>query len=83
MFNGDSISRIDSRLLLTYLDDVLVKGRSIEKHNQNLVKVFNRLCDARCRLKPSKCKLAQRSVEHLGHIASEEEVRMDPRSHRQ
>ena len=67
---------------LTYLDDVLVKGRSVEKHNQNLVKVFNRLCEARCRLKPSKYKLVQRSVEHLGHIVSEEKSESGPKEAR-
>ena len=65
---------------LTYLDDVLVIGRSIEEHNQNLVKVFDCLRDAGLRLKqPTKCKLAQRSVEYLGHIVSEEGVRTDPK----
>ena len=64
---------------LTYLDDVLVTGRSIEEHNQYLVKVLDRLRDAGLRLKPTKCKLAQRSVEYLGHIVSEEGVRTDPK----
>ena len=64
---------------LTYLDDVLVIGRSIEEHNQYLVKAFDRLCDAGLRLKPTKCKLAQRSVEYHDHIVSEEGVRTDPK----
>ena len=64
---------------LTYLDDVLVIGKSIEEHNQNLVKVFDHLRDAGLRLKPSKCKLAKKPVEYLGHIVSEEGVRTDPK----
>ena len=64
---------------LTYLDDVLVIGRSIKEHNQSLVKVFDHLRDARLRLKPTKCKLVQRSVEYLGHIVSEEGLRTDPK----
>lgn len=51
----------------------------MEEHNQNLVKVFNFLCDAGLRLKPTKCKVAWRSVEYLGHIISEERVRTDPK----
>ena len=64
---------------LTYLDDVIVIGKSMEEHNQNLVKVFDRLRVAGLKLKPTKCKLAQRSVEYLGHIVSEEGVRTDPK----
>ena len=64
---------------LTYLDDVIVIGKSMEEHNQNLVKVFDRLRVAGLKLKPTKCKLAQRSVEYLGHVVSEEGVRTDPK----
>ena len=48
---------------LVYLDEVLVIGKSLEEHNQNSVKVFNCLHDVVLRLKPTKCKVAQRSVE--------------------
>ena len=44
---------------------MLVIGNLIEGHSQNTVKVFNYLGDAGLRLKPTKFKVAQTSVEYL------------------
>jgi len=44
---------------MVYLDDVLVIGSTFEEHNNNLVKVFERLKAAGLTMKPKKCKLAQ------------------------
>ena len=50
-----------------YLDDVLVYGRMLKEHNDNLTKVFSRIRGAGLRLKPKKCNFAQESVQYLGH----------------
>ena len=59
---------------MVYLDDVLVVGITFEEHNNNLVKVFERLKSAGLTLKPEKCKLAQTEVCYLGHVVSAEGV---------
>ena len=64
---------------LVYIDDVIVVGKTLEEHNENLRKVLSRLREAGLRLKPRKCKLAQEEVEFLGHIVSAEGIRTDPR----
>ena len=53
-----------------YLDDMLVIGKTLDKHNENLAKVFARIREAGLKLKPKKCRFSQREVEHLGHIVS-------------
>ena len=63
---------------MVYLDDVLVIGRTFQEHNDNLIKVFQRLRSAGLTLKPKKCKFAQLEVCYLGHVVSEEGVRTDP-----
>ena len=64
---------------LVYLDDVLVFGRSLDEHNENLSKVFKRLKVAGLKLKPKKFQIAVNEVVYLGHIVSVEGVRADPR----
>ena len=65
-------------ILLVYLDDVIVFGRTVEEELERLHKVFGRLRSAGLKLKPSKCNLFQKSVTYLGHIVSAEGVATDP-----
>lgn len=44
---------------LVYLDDVLVIRKTLEEHNQNVLKVLERIRGAGLRLKPKKCSFAQ------------------------
>ena len=61
-----------------YLDDIIVLGRTFEDHLFNLAAVFDRLCDAGLRLKPSKCSFLWSEVEYLGHVISRDGVATDP-----
>lgn len=65
-------------ILLIYLDDVIVFGKTVEEEIRRLRVVFERLRKAGLKLKPSKCSLFQRSVKYLGHIVSAEGVATDP-----
>ena len=64
---------------LVYLDDILVIGKTLEEHNENLRKVLDRLREAGLRLKPPKCHFVQLEVEYLGHVVSAGGVRTDPK----
>ena len=69
---------IIGKACLVYLDDILVLGRTVEEHLQNLAAVWERLREAGLRLKPSKCKLLQREVEYLGFCVSAAGVATSP-----
>ena len=62
------------RLLLVYLDDLLVYSSSFQQHIDNLRVVFQRLREIGVKLNPSKCKLIQASVNFLGHTVSAEGI---------
>ena len=62
-----------------YLDDVLVLGKTLQEHLENLEAVLNRLCAAGLRLKPEKCNLARDEVEYLGYRVSAEGISTDPK----
>ena len=66
------------RILLLYLDDIVVFSKTVEEHMDRLHEVLQRLIKAGLKLKPSKCKLFQRRVLYLGHIVSEDGIAADP-----
>lgn len=61
-----------------YLDDLIVFGRNLEQHNQNLLKVFSRLREVNLKLNPSKCEFLRKQILYLGHIISSEGLSPDP-----
>ena len=63
---------------LLYLDDIITPGKSVDQCLSRLGNVFERLRQARLKLKPSKCIFFQKSVAFLGHIVSEHGVQTDP-----
>ena len=66
------------KILLVYLDDVIVFGSSVDEVVGKLEIVLDRLRDANLKLKPKKCHLFQKQVLYLGHVVSEDGVSTDP-----
>jgi phosphoglycolate phosphatase-like HAD superfamily hydrolase len=61
-----------------YMDDILIFTKDIDSHRIIVTKVLQILADNKLYLKPEKCDWEASSVEYLGMIVSEGEVRMDP-----
>ena len=51
-----------------YIDDILVFSSNLEKHLEHLRIVIEKLAEVGLKLKPSKCRLAQKELEYLGHV---------------
>lgn len=66
------------KLVLVFLDDILIYSPSLEQHVEHLRLVFQRLKDTKFFLKKSKCSFAQSSIDYLGHIISANGVATDP-----
>ncbi|KAL0173003.1 hypothetical protein M9458_033314, partial [Cirrhinus mrigala] len=64
--------------VLVYLDDLIVFGRSLEEHEDRLLKVLDRLGEVGLKLSPDKCQICQTQVKYLGHIVSADGVSPDP-----
>ena len=62
------------KIVLAYLDDVVVLGKSFEDHLENLRAVFSRLKEHNLKLKPRKCSLFQREITFLGRKITQEGV---------
>ena len=62
-------------MVVAYLDDILVAGRTEQEHLTHLAQVLERLDSAGMKLKKEKCAFCLPQVEYLGHIISEEGLR--------
>lgn len=64
--------------VLVYLDDLIVFGRTLEEHEQRLLKVLDRLKEEGLKLSLNKCQFCCPSVTYLGHIVSCKGIATDP-----
>ena len=69
---------IDEGHVIVYLDDMLIFTDTLEQLKTIVVKVLETLRKHKLYLKPSKCFFEQRSVDYLGTIVGNGEIRMDP-----
>lgn len=63
--------------VLVYLDDIIVFGRTLEEHEERLLKVLDRLKDEGLKLSLDKCQFCRTSVTYLGHVISRDGVATD------
>lgn len=64
--------------VIVYLDDLIVFGRSLEEHEERLLKVLDRLAEVGLKLSLDKCQICMPEVKYLGHIVSAQGVSPDP-----
>ncbi|GBG60201.1 hypothetical protein CBR_g3445 [Chara braunii] len=56
------------RFGVVYLDDILVFGRTLQKHQGHLRQVLEKLRDANLKINAKKCEWAKTQVLYLGHV---------------
>lgn len=66
------------KFIIVFFDDILVCNTSLEYHIQHLECVFTTLLQEEYFLKQSKCALAQRQLNYLGHVVSASGVNPEP-----
>lgn len=61
-----------------YVDDIIIFGKNIADHLENIKAVFE-VCRLRClKLNPNKCLFFQNSVTFLGHLCTDKGITVDP-----
>ena len=63
---------------LVYLDDLIVFGRTLEEHEERLLRVLDRLAEVGLKLSLDKCQFCQPEVKYVGHIVSADGIATDP-----
>lgn len=64
--------------VIVYLDDLIVFGRTLEEHEERLMKVLDRLEEFGLKVSVDKCQFCQPAVKYVGHIVSADGVTPDP-----
>jgi hypothetical protein len=65
------------KFVMVFIDDILIYSRSMEKHEEHLRIVLQRLRDHQLYAKFSKCEFWIKEVSFLGHVVSPEEIAVD------
>ena len=65
-------------VVCVYLDNILIFMKSIDEHRHITCLVLERLQAHKLFLRHDKCEFEQMTIEYLGLIISEGEIRMDP-----
>jgi hypothetical protein len=65
------------KFVMVFIDDILIYSRSMEKHEEHLRIVLQRLRDHQLYAKFSKCEFWIKEVPFLGHVVSPEEIAVD------
>ena len=60
-------------------DDIIVYGKTVAEHNNNLRAVISRLVENGLTLNKEKCQLHKQSIEFYGHIFSADGVAIHPK----
>ena len=61
----------------TYMDEMLIFGRTIEEHDEKLKKVLETARKKGIKLKPSKCSLRVKEVKFVGHLITDMGIKPD------
>ena len=72
------LGKCRDRIVIPYLDDLIVFSKSFEEHLEHLKLVLRRLREHGVKLKGCKCNFFKRKVKFLGTIVSEHGYQMDP-----
>lgn len=66
------------RILVVYLDDIIIYSPELSSHMQHLDEVFKRLWRRGLKLWLDKCKVLQCEVKFLGHVVNQNGVNPAP-----
>lgn len=64
--------------VIVYLDDIIVFCRTLEEHEERLLKVLDRLEEHGLKVSIDKCQFCQTQVKYVGHIVSADGISPDP-----
>ena len=76
----DCLGELNMNWCIVYLDDIIIFSDTKEEHLKRLKEaVFQKLCAAGLKLKPTKCFFFREEIEYLGHVVSGKGISTNPK----
>ena len=75
----DCLGESNMNWCIVYLDDIIIFSDTKEEHLKRLEAVFQKLCAAGLKLKPSKCFFFREEIEYLRHVVSGKGISTNPK----
>ncbi|KAJ9535560.1 hypothetical protein OSB04_un001305 [Centaurea solstitialis] len=66
------------KFVIVFIDDILIYSKTVEEHGEHLRKVLELLKHEQLYAKFSKCEFWLKEVQFLGHIVTQEGIKVDP-----
>ena len=66
------------KFVLVFFDDILIYSKTEQSHVEHVQQVLGTLADHKLYANFKKCAFGQANISYLGHLISEEGVKMDP-----
>ena len=66
------------KLVLVYIDDIVIFSKNMQEHVQHLELVFKKLAEYGLQIKPEKCKFALTEINLLGYVLNSQGLRANP-----
>ena len=63
---------------ITYLDDVVIYSDTLDRHEQDVLRIMKRLEEAGIKLEPIKCEFHKEETQYLGIIIRPDGTQVDP-----
>ena len=76
--HGPHSMRLDRDIILAFLNDMVVLGKSFKDHMDIHRKVLQCFREFQLKLKPRKCEIFQKIVEFLGHNVGVNQISLKP-----
>jgi len=77
MMNDIFRTLIAERIIVVYLNDILIFMKTEEEHERAVQRVLEILAEHKLFLHPEKCEFHWSRIEYLGLVISENKVEMD------
>ena len=74
-FMDDIFKEFLEKFLMIYIDDIIVYSETIEEHSEHLKQAFDVIRKHNLKIKIKKCKFFQTSIDFLGHVVSNGEIK--------